>query len=399
MQKLKILHNVNTIGKSSFGLGQISVSLARTQYQLGHDVAMWCLDSAENILWASETHVFPAERIRGFKLFGPQTFLFSSEMIKHARINTQSTFDIVHQHGIWTGVSISTLIFSRKKIIPTIIAPHGSLNQWALNRSRWRKKIAFTAYENENLRRASCLHATSEIEISDFRNFGLHNPIAYIENGIQEKYLTLQGNAKRFREQHNIATDKRILLFLSRISPKKGLKMLVEAIKSIQDDFTDWQLIIAGIDEFNHKKDVVSYVNEMNLKDKIKIIGPLFDQLKDDAFAAAELFILPSYSEGSPMVVLDSLAAGVPVITTKASTWSDLVEYDCGWWTDINTPAIAAALREAVNMSVDDLHHMGKQGKKLITSKYTWPQLANKTIRLYEWLLGYNDKPDFVVLD
>src|SRR5665647_1974972 len=370
MQKLKILHNVNTIGKSSFGLGQISVSLARTQYQLGHDVAMWCLDSAENILWASETHVFSAERIRGFKLFGPQTFLFSSEMIKHARINTQSTFDIVHQHGIWTGVSISTLIFSRKKIIPTIIAPHGSLNQWALNRSRWRKKIAFTAYENENLRRASCLHATSEIEISDFRNFGLHNPIAYIENGIQEKYLTLQGNAKRFREQHNIATDKRILLFLSRISPKKGLKMLVEAIKSIQDDFTDWQLIIAGI-----------------------------DQLKDDAFAAAELFILPSYSEGSPMVVLDSLAAGVPVITTKASTWSDLVEYDCGWWTDINTPAIAAALREAVNMSVDDLHHMGKQGKKLITSKYTWPQLANKTIRLYEWLLGYNDKPDFVVLD
>lgn len=399
MKQIKILHNVTSVGKDSFGLGQISVNLARAQYLLGHDVTMWCLDNNENILWATGAHDFPTERITGFKHFGPRNIWFSPEMNMHAFRTDQGMFEIVHQHGIWTGISQATLIFSKKKNIPTIIAPHGSLNQWALNLSKIKKKIALTVYERDNLRLVSCLHATSENEISDFRKFGLKNPIAYIENGIQEKHLSMEGNANRFREQYAIAPDKRILLFLSRISPKKGLTMLVEAINTIQDDFANWQLIIAGFDEFNHKKDIESLVKQLNLESRIKIIGPLFDQIKADAFAASELFILPSYSEGSPMVVLDSLAAGVPVITTKASTWNDLTEYNCGWWSDISTPAIAIALQEAVKMSAEDLQQMGKQGKNLIASKYTWPQLAQKTIRLYDWLLGREDKPDFVQLD
>lgn len=399
MRQIKILHNVTSVGKYSFGLGQISVNLARAQLLLGHDVKIWCLDSGENIIWATETHDFPADRITGFRLFGPQKIWFSPEMSKYSSSSAQGMFDIVHQHGIWTGISNSTLLFSRNKKAPTIIAPHGSLSKWALGVSKWKKKIALAVYERENLELASCLHATSENEIADFRNFGLNNPIAYIENGIQERHLSVCGNADRFREQNAVFPDKRILFFLSRISPKKGLTMLLEAIYSIKDDFVDWQLIVAGIDEFNHKNDIESLIERLNLEDRVKIIGPLFGHAKSDAFAAAELFILPSYSEGSPMVVLDSLAAGVPVITTKASTWSDLTDHNCGWWTDISTSAIAIALREAVGMSAEELKQMGKQGKSLINSKYIWPQLAQKTIRLYDWLLGRDDKPDFVQLD
>jgi glycosyltransferase involved in cell wall biosynthesis len=399
VQQFNILHNVQSIGKSSFGLGQISVNLARAQFALNHNVTIWCLDNYNNIRWSSETHGFPVESITGFKLFGPRSLWFSPTMNKYIDRLPHNVFDVVHQHGMWTGTSRATLRLREKNKIPTVISPHGSLNQFALNISRWKKKIALAVYERENLTLASCLHATSENEISDFRNFGLTNPIAYIGNGIQEKCLSVVGNARSFREQYEIASDRRILFFLSRISPKKGLLMLVEAINSIQNDFVDWQLVIAGIDEFNHKKDVESLVNQLNLQDRIKIIGPLFNQAKADAFAAAELFVLPSYSEGSPMVVLDSLAFGVPVITTKASTWSDLTDYNCGWWTDISTQAIAVALQEAVSMSAEEILQMGIQGKNLIASKYTWPQLAQKTIKLYDWLLGRNDKPDFVILD
>lgn len=399
MLNYNILNLSAIIGKTSFGLGQISVNLAQAQYALGHNVKIWCLDNDENIMWASETSCFPAERITGFKLVGPRNIWFSPTLNKYANRLPYNVFDVVHQHGIWTDISRATLKFRQKHKIPTIIAPHGSLNKWALNISRWKKKIALAVYEYDNLTQASCLHATSETEITDFRNFGLTNPIAYIENGIQEKYLHVKGNAERFREQNDITSDRRILLFLSRISPKKGLLMLVEAINTIQKDFRDWQLIIAGIDEFNHKKDVQSLIKQLRLDTRIKIMGPLFDQAKADAFAAAELFILPSYSEGSPMVVLDSLAAGVPVITTKASTWSDLNVYNCGWWTDINAQAIAVALREAVSMSGEGLQQMGIRGKNLIASKYTWSQLAQKTIRLYGWLLGQDDRPDFVILD
>lgn len=399
MDQIKILHNVNLVGKSSFGFGQVSVSLAKAQHDLGYDINIWCLDNDEGIKWAAATHDFQDERIKGFNLFGPRNFWFSPEMQRHANENAWGTFDIVHQHGIWSGASAATLKFSQKKKTPTVIAPHGTLNQWALNSSQLKKKIALAVYEGANLKLASCLHATSINEIDDFRNFGLKSPIAYIENGIQEKYLAIRGNADRFRTLYVIDANKRILLFLSRISPKKGLPMLIEAIKSIQDDFNDWQLIIAGIDEFNHTRELESLIKELKLEDKIKIIGSLFGQDKEDALSAAELFILPSYSEGSPMVILDSLAAGVPVITTKASTWSDLTTHNCGWWTDISTSAIAIALKEAVNMSSGHLQLMGKHGKDLIASKYTWPKLAQKTIQLYNWLLGRIDKPDFVLLD
>jgi glycosyltransferase involved in cell wall biosynthesis len=397
VQQIKILHNVATIGTTSLGLGQISVSLAEAQNSLKYDVNIWCLDNDDNITWASATHDFPRNRITGFKLLGPSKFWYSPA-IKKAGSQAQESFDIVHQHGMWTGVSAATLKFSREKKVPAVVAPHGSLNEWALNLSRWKKKIALTMYERENLVSASCLHATSENEISDFRKFGLKNPIAYIENGIQEKYLTITGDPDRFRQQYAIQNNKRVLLFLSRISPKKGLEMLLEAISSIGGDFKNWQLIIAGIDEFDHKKDVELLIKKLDLEGSIKITGPLFGDIKHDAFAAAELFILPSHSEGFPMVVLDSLAAGVPVITTKASSWNDLNEFNCGWWTDINSEAIRTALKEAINKSAEELHQMGEQGKKLIASKYTWSQLAQKTIRLYDWLLGRSDKPDFVQL-
>jgi glycosyltransferase involved in cell wall biosynthesis len=399
MQQLDILHNVNSIGKSSFGFGQISVSLAKAQHDLGNNVNLWCVDNEEGIKWASATHDFPVEYFKRFDLWGPKFLWYSPEMIRSAKKDVSGAFDIVHQHGIWSGVSIATLMFSQKGKTHTIIAPHGTLNQWALNTSSFKKKIALTVYESLNLKLASCIHATSENEIDDIRNFGLKNPIAYIENGINEKYLENIGTPNRFREKYAINGNKRILLFLSRITPKKGLKMLIEAINSIQADFVEWQLIIAGIDENNHSKEIESLIKKFNLDNMIKIIGPLYGSDKQDAFAATELFILPSYSEGSPMVILDSLAAGVPVITTKASTWSDLLDYKCGWWTDISTSAIVIALKEAINTPNEYLQLMGKNGKVLIAQKYTWLKLAQKTIQLYRWVLGEVEKPDFVTLD
>ena len=399
MSNLNLLHLTPSVSPASCGLAHISVNLAQAQYALGHNVAIWCFDDKENIVWGSKTSGFPADRINGFKLVCPKKLYLSPDMSRHANKLSHDVFNIVHQHGLWTGVSRATLKIRQCHNIPTIIAPHGCLDHWALNFSRWKKRIALAVYERNNLVHASCLHATSENEIADFRDFGLTNPIAYIENGVQEKYLSVEGNADRFREQNAIASDKRILFFLSRITPKKGLIMLIEAIDKIKDDFNGWQLIIAGMDEFDHKKEIENLINQLKLEEKIKILGPLFDQDKADAFAAVELFILPSYSEGSPLVVFESLAAGVPVITTKASTWSNLTVYNCGWWVDINTQAIIVALREAVSMSNEGLQQMGMRGKHLIASRYTWPQLAQKTIRLYDWLLDKDDKPDFVILD
>lgn len=399
MDSINVLHSVPGVGKTSFGLGQVVKSLAKAQLDSGNNVDIWCVDSAEEIKWAAEISGFPLCNIRAFPLAGPRFFLFTPQMERAARALDGKKYNVIHQHGIWTGISRATVRFRENYGVPTVIAPHGSLNKWALNRSSWKKKIALLAYESGNLRHSSCLHATSETEISDFRDFGLVNPIAYIENGVSEECLYCCGDAEEFRKEYNLSPDTRIILFLSRITPKKGLVMLIESINKIRSSFSGWQLIIAGLDEFGHKAELESLISKLGLNNVVKIIGTLFDQSKADAFSAADLFVLPSLSEGFPMVVLDSLAAGVPVMTTKSSSWEDLNTYNCGWWVDICSDSICDAVREAISLSVEELQEMGQRGKQLISSKYIWSKLATKTLELYSWLLHRRDRPDFVLLD
>ena len=320
---INIIHNIPDVGKNSCGLGQVALNLACEQINYGHNIRIWCVSTAEEVKRAYALTNIPQGGIIRFFPLGPQRLALSPGMIQAAK-KKDAKVDLVHQHGIWTFESCVTRVLHKKQNAPYIVAPHGSLERWALQRSRWKKKIALICYERTNIFGADCIHAVSEAEILDVRNFGLTCPIALIPNGVSVQWLNCRGNAEGFRERHCIPADRRILLFLSRITPKKGLIMLAQAIHAIRKEFSDWILVVAGMDEFGHKYEVEAFVEHLDLKEMIIFTGPLFDQQKRDAFAAAELFILPSYSEGAPLVILESLGARVPVITTKASPWKEL---------------------------------------------------------------------------
>jgi len=396
---LNILHNVLGLGKDSTGVGHIAINLAVSQYAHGHGVNIWCLDNAENIEWATTSMGFPSENIRRFPITGPKMFLYSPGMEHAASVSDRAQFDVLHQHGIWNGISRATSLLKHRNGIPNVIAPHGALEKWALKKSQWKKRIAFTLYERENLFNASCLHATGENEITDFRDFGLSNPIAFIPNGIPLVWLNSHGDREVFRRQFDIPTDKKILLFLSRITPKKGIPMLLEALQRIRKAFSEWHFVIAGVDEFGHQDEVKNIVHNRGLDRTVTFVGPLFGQIKRDAFSAADLFILPSYSEGAPIVILEALAAGVPVLATKASPWQELETHACGWWPEISINAITESLLDALNRPQEELRLMGQRGKELVTGKYTWTKSAQKSIMLYEWLLGRREMPNFVMID
>jgi glycosyltransferase involved in cell wall biosynthesis len=167
----------------------------------------------------------------------------------------------------------------------------------------------------------------------------------------------------------------------------------------IQDRMSDWLLIVAGSDEFGHLKEVAALVHKLNLENLVIFSGPLYGQEKRNAFAAADVFILPSYSEGSPMVVLDALAAGVPVITTQATPWEQLVNLQCGWWTDATIEGLVNALNCAIDSNPIQLRAMGDRGKNLVHTHYLWSLQAEKTKTLYAWLMGNIPKPDFIIVD
>lgn len=395
---IKVLHISSSIGRESYGLGQVVVNLTKAQNDLGADARIWCLDPEEQVDWAIKLPGLARNKVRNYCRFSPAKLGFSQAMLSAARSDARD-FHVVHQHGIWTACSHVSNTIRRIHRIPTVISPHGSLQEWALKRSLWKKRFALLVYERENLRRAACLHATAEAEVTAFRDYGLSNPIALISNGVSEFWLKSQGDGHNFRMQHGISFNRRLLLYMSRITPKKGLPILLEAINRIRNDFSDWLLIIAGADEFGHLQKIKSLVTNLNLQDLVLFTGPLFDQEKRDAFAASDAFVLPSYSEGAPMVVLDALATGVPVITTQGTPWQDLIIWRCGWWVEPSTNGIMQALQEMLKLSRDQLRLMGLDGQNLVKSQYLWKMQGLKALALYAWLLGTNGKPDFVIID
>lgn len=396
---MHILHLIHRVGRASFGLGPVAMHLAKGQRAAGAKAAIWCLDTKSEVSWAAQSAGLPEDAFRTFAVLGPSYLGYSPMMERSITEHACRRSTIIHQHGIWTALSRATSRSRRMCGSPTVVAPHGSLDEWALRKSWWKKRLALKAYEWDNLTGAACLHALSASEASSFRAFGLTNPIAVIPNGISSEWLGSSGDAASFRRRFDIAEDQRVMLFLSRITPKKGLPMFLQALARLRQCLDGWVFAIAGVDEFDHLAEVKADVGRLKLETHVRFVGPLYDQDKRDAFAAAELFILPSYSEGAPMVILEALGAGVPVLTTQASPWESLITHGCGWWTAITNDGLAEALEDALSRSPVVLQQMGARGRSLMEAEYTWSKVAADTLRLYQWLLHRADRPEFVITD
>ena len=123
---------------------------------------------------------------------------------------------------------------------------------------------------------------------------------------------------------------------------------------------------------------------------------PIFGQGRRDALAAADLFVLPTYTEGFPLVVPESLGAGVPAVVTRGAAWADLVNYGCGWWVDTSTEGIRSGLESALNLPPEKLRAMGLAGCSLVADEYNWRTVGEQTVSLYRWLMTQTGKPEFV---
>ena len=126
----------------------------------------------------------------------------------------------------------------------------------------------------------------------------------------------------------------------------------------------------------------------MGLAASIQIEAPLDGEAKYEAYRAAHLFLLPTYSENFGVVVAEALAAGTPVITTHGTPWSEVVERACGWWIPVNVDALTAALTEAFGKSDRELASMGTRGAAWVADTFSWQTIAENTLKAYEWVLG-----------
>lgn len=297
---------------------------------------------------------------------------------------------VVHLHGLWDAASVATAILMRGRTLPLVVSPRGMLEPWALKQSLVKKKVAWMAWQRLVMLRAGLLHATSREEYVHFRQLGLRMPVAVIPNGLEFPI----GLAERPANAVSAAQPKRCL-FLSRLHPKKGLPMLLEAWAALKP--AGWQLHIAGEGD-------ARYVQDMkNLARRIDVDACFTGELSGDAkwqfLASGSLFVLPTYSENFGIAVAEAMAVGLPVITTTGAPWSVLASRSMGWWVAPQMEALRRALCDAISQPDDQLAAMGLRAKSYARSEFGWQAIGDRMARCYRWLCGIGECPNDVLLN
>jgi glycosyltransferase involved in cell wall biosynthesis len=294
--------------------------------------------------------------------------------------------EVLHDHGLWLQMNHAVAVTAKRLAIKRIVSPRGMLEEWSLFYRGWKKRLAWHAYQLNDLRAASAFCATSRMEAQGIRALGFEQPIAVIPNGIELPEVE--------------AADRpvprlRTVLFMSRLHPKKGLLDLVAAWA--RTVMPDWRLVIAGPDEDGYLRVVEDAVLSAGLSGSICFTGAVAGAAKHDLLSTADVFVLPSYSENFGIVVGEALSYGTPVIATTATPWEELRSSRCGWWIAPGALPLEAALRKAMQLPAEERHAMGCRGRALIEAQYSWRSIAKKHIELYRWLAAAAPKPGCLV--
>jgi poly(glycerol-phosphate) alpha-glucosyltransferase len=300
---------------------------------------------------------------------------------------------VCHVHGIWLYPSKAAMDVSLRRGAPRIVSPRGMLDPWALKTSAWKKRIAGALYEGRSLRSAECLHALCESELEGMREFGLKNPVAVVPNGTD-----LPGPPPADWRDPAPAdwAGKKIVLFLGRIHPKKGLLPLVEAWSKVKSDGEDWRLAIAGPSELGHREEVQARIDRCGLGGRIRCVGPQFGAAKDAWLRRADAFALTSYSEGFPMAVLEAMAYGLPAVLSPECNVPAAAAHGASLECKVDVDDVATALRTLFRTPDEALRAMGARGRALVAQEYAWERVAGRMMEVYAWMLGRGERPAFV---
>jgi glycosyltransferase involved in cell wall biosynthesis len=308
--------------------------------------------------------------------------------------------DLIHAHGLWMYTDVAARRAARRAGVPLLVSPHGMLDPWALRNSGWKKRLAGRLFTDKTLGNAACIHALCESEYRSIRRYGLGNPVCIIPNGVNLSNDTTP--PQRSMDVQQTDDEARTVLFMGRIHAKKGLENLVKAWStaiSKKYPHNGWRLVIAGNDQYGHEDKLKNMVRDLALERDIVFTGPLQGRDKETALAQADAFILPSYSEGLPIAVLEAWAHRLPVVMTRECNIPEGFAAGAAVEVRPEPQSIAEGLQRLFAMDSRERRALGDRGRALVESRFTWLAAATEMMNVYRWLLDQGPQPDCVRLD
>jgi glycosyltransferase involved in cell wall biosynthesis len=288
-------------------------------------------------------------------------------------------FDIVHLHSVFLWPTWAAARAARHAGIPYVLSPRGMLvKDLIARRSRVAKSAWIRLIERSNVEQAAALHLTSHLEGKELECFGWRLPrLGVIPNAIDEP---LSPNGKIASDVETMTSDQPLVLFLGRLTWKKGLDRLVHAFARTQSGI----LAIVGTDDENFAPQLEKLVAELRIADRVRILPRTVTGTdKERLFAAARLFVLPSYSENFGNTVLEAMRRGVPVVVTPEVGAAEIVR-KAG--SGLVVAGDAEPLGSAIRSLTGDFglsQSMGEAGRRYAAAHFTWGHIAAQMEQLY----------------
>ena len=287
--------------------------------------------------------------------------------------------DVVHINTCWLPVCSFLQKWTQQKKYKVMVSPHGMLEPWIINRNYWTKKLpAILLFQRSAIQKAELIHATAESEKANLQKLGWNSHIEVVVNGMDVQNIGLKNSWKKRKK----------ILFLSRVHPKKGIEIFLEAITLAKANLGGYEIIIAGEGEESYVNVLKQKAEKTGISSIINFVGGVYGDDKWKYYQDSDFFVLPTYSENFGLVIAEALASGTPVITTQGTPWKDLEEYQCGNWIDLNVDNLVKTMEKFLSFISEDLETMGKNGRKLIEDRYGNREMALKMNNLYSKLVS-----------
>ncbi len=377
---MKILHVLASSDRADGGAVQAVMDMAPFQVKKGAEVTIFAPGSdGTEMCFIAETGVnlkiFPKNRMSRF-------WLGYSLPLMRALFREVPEFDIVHTHGTWYFPQFIAYWAAKKARTPVIASVHGELCDVKLTYRSFKKKIYSAVIQKKILREASAVHALSQKEAEDIMNYAPNNKLVIIPNGVDFNCFEQIPTHGSPGEQYARLKDKKVILFLGRIAEVKGLDLLARSAGVLHRKRDDVHLLITGPDNWGYGVMVKQILQEEGILDRVTFTGLLTGQKKHEVLNLADMFVLPSRSEGFSVAVLEAMACGLPVIISRQCNFPEVEEKGCGRVIDTD----AGELSEAIAVLLDDpklSKEMGALGKQLVRESYTLDTIADEMISAY----------------
>ncbi|MCE7039494.1 glycosyltransferase [Dyadobacter sp. CY312] len=307
---------------------------------------------------------------------------FSIEMYQYLKANIDK-YDVIHMHGIWHFGSLAPFLLPNKAVL--VVTIHGLLDHWAVAHSKWKKQIVTLLYQKRLLGKADLIQINNTDEEQDVIRYLGYRPknMVIVPNGMKvAEYSSLPAKGI-FRSKHNISPTQKVVLFMGRLNIKKGLDLLLPGFLKVHQSVPDAMLILAGPDD-GYQKETEDFIRNNNLAGKVKLVGMLTDTDKKEALSDADLFVLPSYSEGFSIAVLEAMTSRVPALVSDRVGFGDYIKkYNAAYLTPLNADGVAEGLLKILQDS-DYAQTIANNAYNMVTENFDIKVVANQLLEEYK---------------